>query len=158
MPYTRIHVYDLDGVLVDTEHRYRNKSDGSIDIDYWMQNRTAEKIALDTLLPHAKQYRDDCNDPKTYTIICTSRMYNTLDVDFIVERLGHPNQLIMRPEGDLLRDDFLKLRQLQRLFNLRQFKKLPRVLWEDNPQNIDTLRQLFTQCIFVPSHITKGIV
>lgn len=158
MRYKKIHVYDLDGVLVDTEHRYRNNADGSIDLAYWLANRTAEKIALDTLLPHAQQYINDCIDPFTYTIICTSRLYHSLDVDFIVNRLGHPDQLIMRPEGNLSRDDFLKFNQLRRVFNLKQFKKLPRVLWEDNPQNIDTLKQLFTQTVFVPSHITKGIV
>ena len=151
-----MHVYDLDGVLVDTAHRYRNKPDGTIDIDYWFANRTKEKIALDTLLPHAKQYRDDCNDPKTYTIICTSRMVHSIDLDFIKDFLGLPNITLMRPLGNMEADHIVKVRQLQRIFNLPQFKNLRRVLWEDNPQNIDALRSLFTQCIFVPSHITKG--
>ena len=155
MSFKKIHVYDLDGVLVDTAHRYRNKPDGSIDLDYWFANRTKEKIALDTLLPHAQQYMDDCVDPHTYTIICTSRMYNVLDIEFIVGHLGAPDKLIMRPETQMkARDDFLKFNQLRQVFNLRQFKNLRRVLWEDNPQNIDTLKPLFNQTVFVPSHIT----
>ena len=154
--HKKIHVYDIDGVLVDTSHRYRNKSDGTIDLEYWFQNRTAEKIALDKLLPHAAQYRDDINDPKIFTMLCTSRMVHALDMDFIKYRLGWPDVCIMRPLGNMDADDVLKLRQLKRIFSQRHLKDLPRTLWEDNPRNIDTLRELFTQCIFVPSHITKG--
>lgn len=152
--FRKIHVYDLDGVLVDTAHRYRNKPDGSIDLDYWLANRTAENIAKDKLLDRAWQYVEDVLNPFIYTVVCTSRAYHALDIAFISDRLGAPDKLIMRPVGNMENDAILKRRQLQRLFNLRQFQKLPRVLWEDNPLNIDALRDLFTQCIFVPSHIT----
>lgn len=155
--FKTIHVFDLDGVLVDTAHRYRNKPDGTIDLVYWLENRTAEKIAQDTLLPHAENYFKSNADPEIYTIICTSRIYNILDIEFIVGYLGAPNKLIMRPENELGGDAVLKLRQLQRIFNLRQFKNLPAFLWEDNPKNISTLQHMFTSCFFVPSHITKGI-
>lgn len=157
MRYKKIHVYDLDGVLVDTSHRYRNKPDGTIDIDYWFANRTKENIAKDKILPLARQYQDDCINPFIYTVICTSRMYNEIDIEFIIGRLGAPDKLIMRPEGNTGPDDFLKFNQLRRLFNLRQFKKLPRTMWEDNPRNIDTLRQLFTHMVYVPSHITGKV-
>jgi len=147
----RIHTYDLDGVLVDSAHRYKNTNAGTIDLAHWMKNRTPENIALDTLLPHAAQYRDDCLDPFIYVIICTSRVFSVLDVGFIFDRLGAPDKLIMRPIGNVDGDAILKRRQLQRLFNLRQFGKLPRVLWEDNLLNIDALRDLFTQSIYVQS-------
>ena len=153
--FQKINVYDLDGVLVDTSHRYRNKPNGAIDLAYWFENRTAEKIALDKLLPLAKQYISDCLNPKIYTVICTSRMYHALDIEFIVGRLGRPDKLIMRPESEKnSRDDFLKFNQLRRLFNLHQFQGLPRSLWEDNKQNIATLAPLFDTTVFVPSNIT----
>jgi hypothetical protein len=157
MAYKLIHVYDLDGVLVDTAHRYRNKSDGTIDLEFWIANRTAEKIADDKLLPLAKQYIADCINPQIYTIICTSRAYHVLDIEFIIGRLGAPDKLIMRPEGNTEGDAVLKRRQLQRLFNLKQFQWLPRRLWEDNPRNIEGLRNLFSSCYYVPSHITGKI-
>jgi len=157
MLFKRINVYDLDGVLVDTSHRYRNKPDGTIDLDYWLANRTAENIAKDKILPLAQQYFDDCIDPFTYCIICTSRMSHVLDIEFIIDRLGAPDKLLMRPAGDMTPDGILKRRQLQRLFNLKQFQWLPRTLWEDNPLNIDALRTLFTHCFFIPSHITNGM-
>jgi len=150
--FKRLHVYDLDGVLVDSSHRYRNTEHGTIDLAHWMENRTPENIALDTLLPHAAQYRDDCLDPFTYVIVCTSRVFSAVDVSFIFDRVGIPEKLIMRPVGNMEGDAILKRRQLQRIFNLRQFAKLPRVLWEDNPLNIDALRDLFTQSIYVQSN------
>jgi len=155
--YKKIHVYDLDGVLVDTSHRYRNLSNGAIDLQYWIANRTAEKIAKDKLLPHARQYVDDCMTPEIFTVLCTSREYNPLDIEFIVGRLGAPDKLLMRPEGNTESDAILKRQQLQRLFNLIQFQKLPRTLWEDNPINIDRLREIFTHVIYVPSFITGSL-
>ena len=153
MKLKQIHVYDMDGVLVDTSHRYRNLPDGTIDLEYWFANRTREQIAKDILLPLAKQYQSDCINENIYTIICTSRMYNLLDIEFIVGRLGCPDKLIMRPEGDTTADGILKRRQLQRLFNLKQFQWLPRRLWEDNPHNIAALTHLFTKTFLIPSHI-----
>lgn len=150
----KIHVYDLDGVLVDTSHRYRNKPDGSIDLAYWFENRTEEKIAQDKLLPLAKQYIADCANPEIYTVICTARLYHALDIGFIVGRLGKPDKLIMRPEGNQERDAILKRRQLQRIFNLRQFQNLQRRFWDDNKLNLNACRDLFTSVFHVPSHIT----
>ena len=155
--YKRIHTYDLDGVLVDTSHRYRNKPDGSIDLQYWFENRTEEKIAQDKILPLAKQYMADCLNPEIYVMICTSRAYHVLDIQFIIGHLGAPDKLIMRPVGNMENDAKLKRRQLQRLFNLRQFAKLPRRFWDDNPRNLNACRDLFTQVFHVPSHITETV-
>lgn len=152
----RIHTYDLDGVLVDTSHRYRNLDNGAIDLDYWMKNKTVEKIAQDKLLPLSKQYQADCVNPSIYTIICTARVQDILDIDFIFYRLGMPDKLIMRPVNNQERDAVLKRKQLQRLFNLRQFQNKPRKLWEDNKRNIEALRHLFTDCFHIPSHITRS--
>lgn len=152
--YKRIHTYDLDGVLVDTSHRYRNLPDGSIDLVYWLANRTEKKIKLDKLLPLASQYLADCLNPETYTIICTSRLWHILDIAFIVGRLGAPDKLIMRPEGNKENDAILKRKQLASLFCLKQFSVLPRKLWEDNIRNIEALQSLFDKCFYIPSHIT----
>jgi hypothetical protein len=151
---TKIHVYDLDGVLVDTAHRYRNKSDGSIDLDYWLNNR--HRIGDDSLLPLADQFIDDCNSAEIYTILCTARVKHIDDVTFIRNRLAYPNKLLMRPIGNNEPDATLKYRQLRKLFNLRQFAKLPRVLFEDNCRNIAALQNVFDSCILIESHITEG--
>lgn len=150
----RIHVYDLDGVLIDSSHRYRNKPDGSIDLNYWLQNRTQDKIAKDTLLPLANQYKADIENRSIYTIICTARARHALDYQYIKQHLGLPDRLYMRPWNNQQTDATLKRLQLQRLFNLRQFQKLHSRLWEDNLRNIEALRDLFTECFHIPSTIT----
>lgn len=151
----RIHTYDLDGVLVDTSHRYRNKPDGTIDLDYWFAK--LHLIDRDKLLPLAKQYIADCANPEIYVVICTSRATAQCSIDFINEKLGAPNKLIMRPRGNMENDGVLKRRALQRLFNLRQFQKLPRRFWDDNPKNLNACRDIFTEVFHVPSKITETV-
>ncbi len=150
--FKKIHVYDCDGVLVNTSHRYRNLSNGTIDLPYWFANRTQANIAKDSLLPLAVQYLSDCFNPEIYTILCTSRAYHAWDVEYIVNRLGNPDKLLMRPVGNMEDDAVLKRRQLQRLFNLRQFKKLPKRFWEDNAKNIVACRDLFNETFLIQSN------
>lgn len=149
----KIHVYDMDGVLVDTSHRYRNLPDGRIDLEYWFANRTPEKIAQDKLLPLATQYKTDLADPQTYVVICTSRMMHKYDLHFISTVLGMPNKLCMRAVDDTRNDAIIKRQTLSRLFNLRQFKNLPRFFWDDNKINIEACKHLFTKCIHIKSNI-----
>ena len=152
--YKRIHTYDLDGVLVDTSHRYRNKPDGTIDLDYWFAKMHLRD--QDKLLPLAKQYLADCLNPEIYVVICTSRSQDQRDIDFITQRLGAPNKIIMRPCGNMDADGPLKRRALQRLFNLRQFQNLPRKFWDDNPKNLLACRDLFDAVFHVPSKVCEN--
>ena len=158
MTIKKIHVYDLDGVLVDTSHRYRNLPNGSIDAEYWVANHTEEKIKKDKLLPLAKQYLSDCLNPEIYTIICTGRAMDSTDIAWIIGYLGYPDKLFM--VGDFeppwTPDHILKRRELSRLFNLRQFQKLPRRLWEDNTRNITALRDLFSETFHIQSEICSN--
>ncbi len=149
---TKLHIYDIDGVLVDSSHRYRNKPDGTIDLEYWLANCTRENIRRDKLLPMAAQYKADCADPTIYAILCTSRAYHQYDIDFIADYLGLPDKLIMRPVGNFEPDAVLKRRVLVPLFNLRQFRNCVRRFWDDNIKNLDSLRPYGVECIHVPSN------
>ena len=59
----RIAIYDMDGTIVCSMHRYRTIVDNGIeriDLDYWRAN---EYRALDdSLLPLAEQYKNDLDD------------------------------------------------------------------------------------------------
>ena len=145
----RIHVYDLDGVLVDSSHRYQNKPDGSIDLDHWIANR--HRVRDDKLLPLARQYKKDCANPLVYVIICTAREYAHADVEFIADCLGMPDKLIMRPVGNQEHDATLKRRELSRLFNLRQFQNRIKKFWDDNAKNVDAVASLGVKCFHVKS-------
>lgn len=146
--------FDLDGVLVDSSHRYRNLPNGSIDLDYWRENCVPDMIARDTLLPHADDYRAAVADPLVYTVICTAREACPITVDYIADNLGMPDKLIMRPRGNMRPDGELKRAQLAPLFNLRQFNRLRRYFLDDNPRNLRACNHLFDRVILVPSHIT----
>jgi hypothetical protein len=150
----QIHVYDLDGVLVDTSHRYRNTPEGTIDLAYWLENRTAKAMKKDRVLPLAKQYQADVRNPEIYTVICTAREYHTLDIAWIWGFLGAPDKLIMRPEKDDRPDAELKAAKLGSLFSLKQFSKLPRKFWDDNPRNLHGCRHLFDEMFHIHSHIS----
>lgn len=139
----KIEIFDCDGVLVDSSHRYRNLPNGSIDLDYWIENNTPDKVANDSLLPHTAQYRQSLENSATYTIIATARQCAEHDFIYFRDRLGFPQKLIYRKVGDTRRDWILKAKGLRSLLNLRQFKNAAVTMWEDNPVTIENLKRLF---------------
>lgn len=138
-----IRVFDCDGVLVDSSHRYRNLSTGSIDLAYWLANATPEKIAQDKLLPTAKLYRESLRNPDVYTVIATARQVQNADLDYFRSRLGFPQHLIARKIGEKTPDWLLKVRGLRRLLNLRQFRNCAVTFWEDNPVTLAKFSEIF---------------
>lgn len=147
--FKQIHVYDLDGTLIDSNHRYKSLPNGKIDLDYWFAHH--HRINEDTLLPLAKQYKRDIADPETYVVICTLRSPHPLDLQYIREYLGMPNKLIMNSKNEKENLNGFKRRELVKVFNLRQFKNLPRYFWEDSKTFIDNCRDMFTRCYHVTS-------
>lgn len=146
----QIHVYDVDGTLVDSSHRYRNLPCGNIDLDYW--NNNLHRTTEDRLLPLAKQYKQDIADPETYVIICTLRPPRMLDLQFIREHLGEPDKLIMNRWYKKTNTRNFKRSELLKVFNLKQFRNVPRYFWEDTEFFIDSCRDLFTRCYLVQSN------
>jgi len=67
-------IFDLDGTVVDTSHRYRNKPDGTIDLAYWFTHSTPENIMRDTLLPLASAMRNMYMAGYT-VVVCTARSF-----------------------------------------------------------------------------------
>jgi hypothetical protein len=150
-----IDVFDCDGVLVDSSHRYRNLPNGSIDLDYWIANNTREKVAIDKLLPTAATYRASLRDATRYTVIATARACRGPDFAFFHGILGFPQKLIYRilPRHNGVKDYDIKARGLRKLLGLKQFAGKPVTVWEDNPVTIKNLRRMFPDWTFnyVPS-------
>ncbi len=142
--YRRVNIYDLDGVLVDTSHRYRTRN-GVTDMEYWLAHHTPEFMKHDRLLPMVKQYREDCLDPEVYTIICSVRTMHEYDLEYILAYLGAPDKILLvgEKEPPYTADYVLKLRALNFLMNLKQFKKVPKRLFEDNFRTIAAFNETY---------------
>jgi phosphoglycolate phosphatase-like HAD superfamily hydrolase len=74
-------IFDLDGTIICSKHRYRSLENGGIDLPYWIQSNTRENCFKDTVLPAIRTIRSDykngCN-----IIICTARVLSKWDFEF----------------------------------------------------------------------------
>lgn len=149
----RVHIYDMDGVLVDSTHRYRTIIDQSgerIDLEYWREN--AHTAYDDALLPLAEQYQQDLADPETYTIIATARVLNEPDWRFLRDKLGLPDYIISRPEDSTVSGKVLKYKGLARFFNLVNFRGAEFVFYEDNIQYLKAVCDRYQiRGVYIPS-------
>jgi len=137
-----IHIFDIDGTLVDSSHRYRTIWNGSkitIDLPHWKANE--KHFAKDTLLPLAERFAELNKDPETYTIWITARTrkHLTESFDWLVSKMGQPNKWFCRPDGSMESGAVLKTKQLNSIMNLKQFQKANRFFYEDNKDYLDAV-------------------
>lgn len=150
---TRVAIYDMDGTIVDSSHRYKTIVDDNgerIDLDYWREN---EYRAMDDgLLPLVDQYRKDLADENCYTIIATARVMNLPDWQFVREVLGEPDYFISRPAGSDISGKILKINGLAKFFNLNNFKDADFVFYEDNISYLKAVCDRFNiRGVYIPS-------
>lgn len=149
----RVSIYDMDGTIVDSSHRYRTIVDDNgerIDLDYWRENEY--RAMDDKLLPLADQYRADLADPECYVIIATARVMNDPDYKFVEEILGKPDYLISRPHDSNVSGKVLKINGLAKFFNLNNFKKAEFTFYEDNVQYLKAVCDRFNiRGVYIPS-------
>ena len=155
MPITRIAIYDMDGTIVDSSHRYRVIMGADnvqrIDLPHWREN---QKLAmLDTLLPLSQQYRADIADPQCYVIIATARVMNKPDLQYIREILGEPDYIIARKgDNDTRGGAKLKIAGLAKFFNLKNFRNATATFYEDNAQYLKAVCDRFNiRGVYIPS-------
>lgn len=118
-------IFDLDGTVIDTSHRYRDTPEGHCDLDYWFLNSTPEMIARDTLLPLADVWRRYHREGHEI-VVCTARSWErhelmTCDPGPIYEAFLADNDLpyhhllhriMAGPDHETLGDGDLKIRLL----------------------------------------------
>jgi hypothetical protein len=146
-----IKIYDMDGTIVDSTHRYKTLDCGTkIDLQYWRDN---EYLAYnDSLLPLAEQYKLDIQNPECYVIIATARIIRDEDMRFIQDKLGMPNYIISRKENDSRSGGLLKVLGLKKFFNLKNFKQAKAVFFEDNVNYLKTVCDYFDiEGVYIPS-------
>ena len=150
---TKVSIYDMDGTIVDSSHRYRTIVDENgerIDLDYWRENEY--RAMDDSLLPMADQYKKDLADPATYVIIATARVMHDPDWQFVREILGEPDYFISRKDGDTQSGKTLKINGLAKFFNLLNFKDAEFTFYEDNVSYLKAVCDRFNiRGVYVPS-------
>lgn len=150
---TRVAIYDMDGTIVDSSHRYRTIVDDSgerIDLEFWRENQY--NAMNDSLLPMAEQYRADLFDENCYVIIATARVMNAPDWQFVKEILGEPDYFISRKDGDDQSGKTLKINGLAKFFNLVTFRNAEFVFYEDNVSYLKAVCDRFNiRGVYVPS-------
>ena len=150
---TKVSIYDMDGTIVDSTHRYRTIIDENgerIDLDFWRQNEY--KAFDDSLLPLAEQYKADLNNENCYVIIATARILRDADNEFIKQILGEPDYIISRSENSNISGGKLKINGLAKFFNLITFKDAEFTFYEDNVQYLKAVCDRFNiRGVYVPS-------
>ena len=149
----KIAIYDMDGTIVDSSHRYRTMTVNGvekIDLEYWRANEY--RAMEDGLLPLASQYRLDIQNPDVFVIIATARIIRERDMQFITEILGMPDYIISRGVNDNRSGAVLKIKGLQKFFNLRQFRLADAVFYEDNVSYLKAVCDHFQiKGVYIPS-------
>ena len=152
----RVSIYDMDGTIVCSLHRYRTivgDSGERIDLGYWRENEY--RAMEDSLLPLAENYKADLKDESCFVIIATARVLRDADNKFITEVLGDPDYIISRVDGDTTSGGTLKCAGLAKLFNVapfNMFKDAEFTFYEDNVDYLKAVCDRFNiSGVYVPS-------
>ena len=149
----KVSIYDIDGTIVDSLHRYRtiiSDNGERIDLDYWRENEY--RAMQDSLLPLAEQYKRDLRDENCYVIIATARILRASDNEFISTILGEPDYIISRNDGSNISGGLLKVNGLAKFFNLVTFKDAEFTFYEDNVSYLKAVCDRFNiRGVYVPS-------
>lgn len=150
---TRVAIYDMDGTIVDSTHRYRTIIDDNgerIDLQHWRDN--SHLAMMDTTLPLFSQYRKDLADENCYVIIATARVMGESDWQFVETILGNPDYFISRKDGDSISGGLLKINGLAKFFNLVTFKNAEFIFYEDNVHYLKAVCDRFNiRGVYIPS-------
>ena len=149
----KVSIYDMDGTIVDSLHRYRtiiSDIGERIDLDFWRENEF--KAMDDSLLPLAEQYKTDLRDENCFVIIATARVLRSADNEFITTVLGEPDYIISRNDGSDISGGLLKINGLAKFFNLNNFKDAEFTFYEDNVNYLKAVCDRFNiRGVYVPS-------
>lgn len=155
---TEINVFDCDGVLLDSSHRYRTmvRDDGMqvIDLQHWIDNEY--RAYSDEALPTAMvEYKASLENPNAYTIIATAAVVCDNRIKCLRDKIGLPDYIIGRnTRADTRGGAELKIAGLKKLFQLKQFAtaKFNVTMYEDNLSYLSKIcKALNCRGVYIPS-------
>lgn len=108
-------IWDLDGTVIDSSHRYSTLANGDIDLPRWIADNTRENIERDSLLPLAELMKSN-HRLGDVVIICTARVLGVWDRVFLAEHGIKAHFVLSRALGDNRGDADMKRQKLLALF------------------------------------------
>lgn len=135
-----VHVFDCDGVLVDSSARYKTVIGADnierIDLQYWRDNEYRaydDKVTDFAKSVYQPMLYDVDNNTGIYPIIATARTLGEADERFIMDKLGCPPHIIYRKNHDNRGGAVIKINGLRKLLSLKPFKGVTKIfVYEDN--------------------------
>lgn len=144
----RVMIFDLDETIINSSHRTPNNPDGTLNLEKYFELKSRENIFQDTLLPLADFFKN-LDRTQNYVIICTARVMNQDDFDYL-EAMGlHYHAIYSRATDGSengINDGKMKARKIGRLKNLNQFCNLPFYMWDDANVVIAAMRRIGVNC------------
>ena len=124
----RYKIWDLDGTVIDSSHRYSTLENGDIDLPKWIADNTRANIEQDTLLPLARLMQSN-HRQGDIVIICTARVLGVWDHCFLADHGIKAQFILSRALGDNRGDAEMKRSKLIALF---ADLKIPFARWTRN--------------------------
>jgi len=109
-------IWDLDGTVIDSSHRYSTLANGDINLPKWIADNTRKNIERDTLLPLARLMRSNYRQGDI-VIICTARVLGVWDHVFLADHGIRAQFILSRGLGDNRGDAEMKRDLLLRHFS-----------------------------------------
>jgi len=130
--FRKVEVFDFDGVVVCSQHRYRLGDNGKIDLRHWRENE--HKAKHDRLLPHASMLRDAIKRPDVLAVIATARVLDDHTIEYLSRHDLMPDALVGRASsGDSRKGAELKSAGIMEVFRARNVSCETRIrVYEDN--------------------------
>ena len=144
----RVVIIDLDETIVDSAHRTPNNPDGTLNLPLYLTLKNRENTLRDGLLPLAKFWKS-LDLSETYVVVCTARTWEDFDQEFLDTHGLRAHKIIARftDAQKKMRDPELKRRGLSRLLSLRQFRDLPKYMFDDAKPVIAEMRRMGLVCL-----------
>jgi hypothetical protein len=148
MAIKRLVIFDLDETVVDSAHRTPNNADGTLNLPLYLQLKNRENTMCDGLLPLA-QFWKSLDLSETYVVVCTARTWADFDQEFLDTHGLRAHKIIARFTAAhcKMRDAELKRRGLRKLFSLRQFRNIPKIMFDDSAPVISEIRKMGLVCL-----------
>lgn len=149
-----LHLFDFDGTLVDSSHRYRLGKNGRIDLEYWRDNEP--KAIHDTPLPLFRFFESLLFDPSQECAIVTARIWDRYSKQWWSKRRLPDVPIVARlSDSDKRSGVELKTAGIARLYHGQLFDSI--TIYEDNLDYLEGMAR-FCRGAFPHSKIVEAFI